>query len=243
MAVMSVASPRSEAATAFPPFKHSPTSKQLGGRIRHARLARGYSQGDVALRMGLAKQTISQWETGECTPQLKSLIQFASVLEVDAAYFLTGLSADLEPSEMAQRRRDVASQVVPLHSLQAAGAILSRQIDPRDARAIRHVPTLSRHPERSIAFTVQGDAMVANQPGPSFSEGDVVTLAPATMAQRGQVVLAQVDGAFIFRRFLPAIPGRVDGAVLRALNSDYHDVVMGKSDAILGVLKEHIRNY
>ncbi len=243
MAVMSVASPRSEAATAFPPFKHSPTSKQLGGRIRHARLARGFSQGDVALRMGLAKQTISQWETGECTPQLKSLLQFASVLEVDAAYFLSGLSADLEPSEQAQRRRDVASQVVPLYSLEKAGAILANQVDPRDIRVDRHVPTLGRHPARAVAFTVHGDAMVASSPGSSFSDGDVVTLVPATMAQRGQFVLAQVEGAFLFRRFLPAIPGRVDGAVLRPLNSDYHDVTMSKGDAILAVLKEHIRNY
>ncbi len=56
-------------------------------------------------------------------------------------------------------------------------------------------------------------------------------------------VLATVDGAFVFRRFLPKDEGRVDGAILRALNPDFQDVTMSPSDAILGLLKEHIRHY
>lgn len=242
MTALQLASSR-EAETAFPPFKKSPTARQLGERIRTARTRYRLSQGDISLRLGLAKQTISQWENGDCTPQLKHLIQLAANLGIDPAYFLTGLSDDLKPTAEAQRRLDIASQVVPLYDIETAGAILMQKVDPKDVRVARHVPTLGRHPPRALAFEIKGDAMVSNQPGPSFGDGEFVTLAPATMAKRGQFVLAQADGAFHFRRFLPRVEGKVEDAILRALNPDFQDVVMGKGDAILGVLKEHIRHY
>lgn len=219
------------------------TVQGLGPNIKAARLGRGYSQADLADILGYAKQTISQWETSECVPTIESLVKLSTILNVDPSHFFTGVTADLSPAPEAQRRREIASQILPLYAFETAGGILMGRIDPKTVEAERHVPVLRRHPTRSIAFEVKGEAMVSAQPGPSFAHGDIVTLVPTTMAERGQIVLAQVEGAFVFRRFLPKTEGSVDGAILRALNPDFQDITMQTSDAILGVVREHIRHY
>jgi transcriptional regulator with XRE-family HTH domain len=225
------------------PVKKDLTLKGLGPNIKAARLGRGYSQSDLADMLSLAKQTISQWENGDCVPTIESLVRLAKALNVDPTHILSGVSSDLAPAKGALRRRDIASQIVPLYAIETAGGILMGRIDPKTVEPVRHIPVAHKHPPRSIAFEVKGDAMLAQAAGPSFQSGDIVTLVAATMAERGQIVLAHVDGEFVFRRFLPKAEGSVDGALLRALNPDYQDITMQAGDAILGLLKEHIRHY
>ncbi|WP_370863357.1 helix-turn-helix transcriptional regulator, partial [uncultured Dubosiella sp.] len=42
----------------------------LGNNLFHARKKKGYSQEDVAERLGVSRQTISKWETGETIPDV-----------------------------------------------------------------------------------------------------------------------------------------------------------------------------
>jgi len=65
-----------------------PNSKQLKGgervayneSLREARLKCGYSQNEVAAKIGVSKMQISKWETGDgSAPTLSRLIQLADV--------------------------------------------------------------------------------------------------------------------------------------------------------------------
>ena len=48
--------------------------------IRQARLIHGYSQNEVAAKIGVSKMQISKWETGDgSAPNLSRLIQLADV--------------------------------------------------------------------------------------------------------------------------------------------------------------------
>ena len=51
--------------------------------IRDARLYCGYSQKEVAEKLGVSKMQISKWETGEgSAPNLSRLIQLANVYDI-----------------------------------------------------------------------------------------------------------------------------------------------------------------
>lgn len=52
----------------------------LGNNLFHARKRRGFSQEDVAQRLGVSRQTVSKWETGEALPDLNSLKKLAVTL-------------------------------------------------------------------------------------------------------------------------------------------------------------------
>ena len=43
----------------------------LGNSLFHARKRRGFSQEDVAEKLGVSRQTISKWETGETIPDIR----------------------------------------------------------------------------------------------------------------------------------------------------------------------------
>ena len=49
----------------------------LGNSLFHARKRRGFSQEDVAEKLGVSRQTISKWETGETIPDIRQCKRLA----------------------------------------------------------------------------------------------------------------------------------------------------------------------
>ncbi len=65
----------------------------LGQRISQLRIAMGWSQVDMAKRLGVAKQTVSNWENDNIQPSIEMLVRVAKILNVSTDYLL-GLSDD-----------------------------------------------------------------------------------------------------------------------------------------------------
>jgi transcriptional regulator with XRE-family HTH domain len=57
-------------------------------RLRELRIAKGYTQQDIADKIHVNKQTISQYERGVRQPQIEVLEQLADVFNVDMNYLL-----------------------------------------------------------------------------------------------------------------------------------------------------------
>ena len=55
---------------------------KVGERIREFRIAKGWTQKELAFNSGLAEITIRQYEKGKRTPKTKQLQEIASVLDV-----------------------------------------------------------------------------------------------------------------------------------------------------------------
>lgn len=68
----------------------------IGPRIRAIREMRGYTQEELAERMGINTHNIWRWENGESKPNGDTIAQIAKVLEVSADYLL-GLNNDPMP--------------------------------------------------------------------------------------------------------------------------------------------------
>ena len=62
----------------------------LGQRINELRQARGWSQVELAKRLNISKQTVSNWETGKTQPDIETLTQLAQLFGVSTEYLIYG---------------------------------------------------------------------------------------------------------------------------------------------------------
>ncbi len=56
--------------------------KKLGAQIVKVRKRRGWSQAELALRMGMQRERLGTWERGRTAPGLEDLARLSEVLEV-----------------------------------------------------------------------------------------------------------------------------------------------------------------
>ena len=60
----------------------------LGQRICELRTSLGWSQVELAKRLGVAKQTVSNWENENIQPSIEMLIRLAKLFNVTTDYML-----------------------------------------------------------------------------------------------------------------------------------------------------------
>lgn len=60
----------------------------LGQRINELRTAKGWSQVELAKRLRVAKQTVSNWENDNIQPSIEMLVRLAKLFDVTTDYLL-----------------------------------------------------------------------------------------------------------------------------------------------------------
>lgn len=60
----------------------------LGDRLKEMRIKRGLTQPDLSRATGISKATISNYELGRSTPDMRSLALLMNALDVDANYIM-----------------------------------------------------------------------------------------------------------------------------------------------------------
>ena len=60
----------------------------LGRRICESRMARGWSQVELAKRLDVAKQTVSNWENDNIQPSIEMLVRLAQIFNVSTDFLL-----------------------------------------------------------------------------------------------------------------------------------------------------------
>ena len=60
----------------------------LGSRISELRIARNWTQVDLAKRLRVAKQTVSNWENENIQPSIEMLMQLSKLFNVTTDYLL-----------------------------------------------------------------------------------------------------------------------------------------------------------
>ena len=55
---------------------------ELAERLKAQREKLGLSQGDVAEKLHITRQTVTRWETGKGTPDLENLVLLSEVYQV-----------------------------------------------------------------------------------------------------------------------------------------------------------------
>ena len=57
--------------------------KKIGGFLRELRKSAGFTQEQVAEKLGISSRTISRWETGAYMPDISMLVDIAELYDVD----------------------------------------------------------------------------------------------------------------------------------------------------------------
>lgn len=66
------------------------SNKSIGQNIKKFRLQKNLSQNDLAIKLAVTRQTISNYETGRSNPDIYMLYKISTVLNVDLSYILYG---------------------------------------------------------------------------------------------------------------------------------------------------------
>ena len=73
----------------------------LADRIQDLRKRRGLSQEELADKLGVSRQAVSKWESGQSTPDIERIILMSEFFDVTTDYLLKGT----EPVTMQERNR------------------------------------------------------------------------------------------------------------------------------------------
>lgn len=65
-------------------------NEELGRRVQQLRKAKGFSQEELADRVGVSRQAVSKWESGQTAPDLERLLALGAQLDTTTDYLLTG---------------------------------------------------------------------------------------------------------------------------------------------------------
>jgi len=177
--------------------------KQIGARLKEARVAKRLSQAAVAKALGFSQASLSEWEKGEHLPSMPKILELAEWLGMEGTGDIedaltpdrTGLS-DLVPDMVAVPVFDVRAS--------AGSGSLATEMDP-----VAYWPfprlffdTMGRHPKAFLMISVWGDSME-----PTLRSGAriVVDTQRTNPAQPGIYVL-DVEGMEVVKR-LDMIPG------------------------------------
>ena len=72
----------------------------MADRIQSLRKAKGFSQEELADKIGVSRQAVSKWESEQSTPDIDKIIMMSELFEVTTDYILKGT----EPANMADKK-------------------------------------------------------------------------------------------------------------------------------------------
>ncbi len=82
----------------------------LGMRLKEVRKSKGYTQNDLAQKIGVSKVTICGYESGKRVPSLDTFVQLLDILEVEPNYLLgrdTLIGEDISEYRIKVSREDI----------------------------------------------------------------------------------------------------------------------------------------
>lgn len=73
----------------------------IGEKIKALRKSNSKSQEELALDIGVSRQTVNKWETNKAQPSTENLLLICSIFEVSADYFLDSEKVESEGTKVA----------------------------------------------------------------------------------------------------------------------------------------------
>jgi transcriptional regulator with XRE-family HTH domain len=114
------------------------TNKTVGMNIRTLRHQHGWSQEDVANRLGISIPAFSKIETGVTDINLSRLEQIANVYEINVVYLLAMdvKEAEFEPSNLSIAQKKLVDRETEIASLQRKVILLYEELRNKNSVAV-----------------------------------------------------------------------------------------------------------
>jgi SOS-response transcriptional repressor LexA len=202
----------------------------LAERFKKAREAAGYSQEELAEKVGVVQQTINKIETGVIRNPRK-LTTFESVLGLPPGFLLHGEEAG---SEISLPQPVMARCPILPWDKAANWPSNKSEITKGKLESLAQKIILSAN---CYALKVNNDAMTDSSRKQSFNEGSYIIIDPDVDFKSGSLVIAaENSNETIFRRYVK------EGSreYLFAYNGNYDPVKINESMKICGVVVAHL---
>ena len=156
------------------PRKGSFMNVEIAQRLAEMRREKGFSQEELAARLGLSRQAVSKWERAESSPDTGNLIALADLygvtldelvrVEADIADDVTFESSDRAASAEVEAPRRPSSRL--LHLLRGSRRHRRRPASPA-LPSTRRVPARQPHPSRTPRRRQRGRPAPPRIPAPA----------------------------------------------------------------------------
>ena len=213
--------------------------KEVGKRIRQARIRLGLSRANLAKLVGVNERTITNYENGK-TMKPSILQKIAKALEVDPQWLLTGEGSLPTPSKIALPHAFITLNFYP-NVVASAGY---GTINENEEKTPIHVDKaflelLGIKPAKNLdIIRVVGDSME-----PFIKNGEYVIIERTQVARNNEIVIAVVDGEVYVKRLQKDPVRRI--IKLTSANPTHLDIELKEEELdrlrIIGVIRAKIR--
>jgi repressor LexA len=180
-------------------------------KLKEIRESKGMSQKQLAIKIGVAQNSISRWESGERQPDNDTLVKIAEVFNVSIDYLLgrkkgdipiipeIATSLDINLASLAQNKYDKNLNIdsysqskesirIPVLGKVAAGIPVEAIENYGDEW--EEIPEEMAASANYFALKIQGESME-----PKFSEGDVVIVKKQDDLESGDIGVVVINGS------------------------------------------------
>ncbi|HZK46406.1 MAG TPA: XRE family transcriptional regulator [Atopostipes sp.] len=204
-------------------------SSYIGNKLRYYRKENNMTQDELAQKLGLAKGTISNYESGYRTPQEHRLFELAEVLNIsindlfppttetdDVVKKITEISAQLEKVRQQKVYNLAERELEEQRSIQDHDYV-GQTVAGSPIEGQQPVPMLGSD---TVKLLVNGDSMEE-----LFHDGDIVEYHPQPELENGEIGVFAVNGGVTMKKFR-----RNSDIRLESLNKKYQDIVIKETD-------------
>ncbi len=163
-------------------------ANNLGDRIKIARNKAGFTQRELAKKLGIAYPTLNKYERGHRIPDAVLLSQMANILGCDPGWLLAGEGEKLE--------RQPLTEAIAITQIPILGKI-SSDFPEHVSEEITEYISLPDVPEGAYALVIKGESM-----SPTIRDGDYVIFMPIEDIRNGEMIVVNNEwGETILRRY------------------------------------------
>ncbi len=157
-------------------------------RFKELRKSAGFTQDELANKLGIVKSTVSMYETGKRQPDFEKLEEIADLFNVNMDYLLgrSDVKSALKTKSSSQKNNKKNGVWIPVLGRVAAGIPINMVTDIIDQEQITEEMAASGE---YFALQIHGDSME-----PRMKDGDVVIVRQQENAESGEVVIATING-------------------------------------------------
>ena len=181
----------------------------IGDNIRFLRKQAGYSQQQLAMKLGIKQASVSNWEAGKTLPDTKYLSKLMDIFNVQMDYLFSD-----EP------RRDLDSIRVIRNAVPILGSIACGQKITPDTEPDGYAD-LPEGISADFALRCKGDSMT-----PTLIDGDIVLIRSQPEVENGQIAAVNIAGETTLKH----VYHHADGLLLVADNPKYAPIFAPFSD-------------
>ncbi|MDM7321249.1 MAG: XRE family transcriptional regulator [Fervidobacterium sp.] len=213
-------------------------NRQIGERIRQARLSLGLSQAELAKLVGVSERTIRNYESGEIKKP-HHLHKIAKVLKVSPDWLLKGVGTLPEKQEISPTAVILYYPNVVVSA--GFGAINENEESIRLYIDKALLELLNIHTSHNLILVrVSGDSME-----PLISHGDYIIVERTQKARNGEVIIANINGEVYVKKLLKDPFGR--WVRLTSTNPYYPDIELKGAEIeslkVIGVIRAKIKPF